>query len=246
MRANQFGLAALRLHIQLNILARLPHASRIRIQEDFNSVFAQDLCDLLRNIDILAREKLPRRLNDCHSAAETPEQLAKLESNITSAQNQQMLRQRIEFHDRNIVKERYALQAGNVRPRSARARIDENVLRRDGALAAVLRVDDNFAGTAEAGLTEDQFKVGSLFQFRLATVAKVVDDVALAFPNFGHIDTDGPRLHAIISGPPHQVGDAPAGHHRLRRRASLINAGAANMFALDESSTHSGAGQSRR
>jgi hypothetical protein len=133
--------------------------SCVRIQHDFNSVLPQNFGDFFRNIGVLAGQKLARALNDRYSTAKAPEKLAELQADVASAQDQQVIRERFEFHDGDVVEERHGVQPVDLRLRRARASIDENVLSRKCMLTAIVRVNRDCLGTAETRIAEDQFEV---------------------------------------------------------------------------------------
>src|ERR1700674_5334363 len=244
MGTDQGGRVFLALDIQPDALARFPNVSSFRIQQDLNLVLAQYFGDFFGNILILAREQLAPGLNDRHSTAKPAEELTKLQANVASAQDQQMIRNGIEFHNGNVVEERDCVQTIEFGPRRASAGIDENVFRRNCAPAAVLQANVNSLGAAESRFAEDQFEVCSLLNLRLASTSKTVDDLAFALTNFRQVNADRSSLHTVFGGPARQVRDTAAGHHSFRGSASFVHAGAADMLPLDESGTHSGTGKS--
>src|ERR1017187_4348185 len=138
MRTNQCGRVVLRLNIQADALARPAHVSCFRVQHDFNPVLSQDFANFFRDIGVLAGQKLARALNDRYSTAKAPEKLAELQADVASAQDQQVIRERFEFHDGDVVEKRHRVQPVDLRLRRARARIDENVLSRKYVLTAIV------------------------------------------------------------------------------------------------------------
>src|ERR1019366_3249342 len=74
---------------------------------------------------------------------------------------------------------------------------------------------------------------------------KAVDDIALALAHAFHVNADVAGVNAIIGASPREVSDAGAGDHGLGGSASLIDAGPADMFTLDESGVHAGFSQGR-
>src|SRR5262245_6636753 len=82
------------------------NASGLSIEQDFDAVFAQNLRDLVGHVLIFASEQLRRSLDYCHATAEAPEHLPEFEADVTSAQNQQILGQFVQLHDRSRIERR--------------------------------------------------------------------------------------------------------------------------------------------
>src|SRR5579862_1726112 len=95
-------------------------------EENINSIFAKDLLYLLRDIRIFTCEQLLSRLDDRHTASETAEQLAKLQPDISSTENEQMVRYGVEFHDGDIVESVHGFEAVKFGSRGASACVDED------------------------------------------------------------------------------------------------------------------------
>jgi hypothetical protein len=65
-------------------------------------------------------------LHDRHAAAQPPKQLAELQPDVAAAENEQMLRHRIQLHDRGRVQVRHGVDAfepGHAGPRTS---VDED------------------------------------------------------------------------------------------------------------------------
>src|SRR5205807_854290 len=73
--------------------------------------------------------------------------------------------------------------------------------------------------------------------------AEALDDGALALTHLCQIDAHGAVLHAIVGAAAGEVGDAGAGDHRLRGRAAIVDAGAADELAFEKGGLPAGAGQ---
>src|SRR5262249_29429564 len=131
-----------------------------------------------------------------------------------------------------------ALQAFQLRTRGTRAGIDEKVFGGQGLLIATLESHFNGFRAGESGFTEDQIQVGGLLDARLAAVAKAVHDIPLAFPHFAQIYADSSGVNSVIRSPARKIRYATARHHGFGWRAALVDACAANMYALDEGSSH--------
>src|ERR1035437_633108 len=237
---------ALLLDLQSNAAIRLAHAIRIRVQQDLNSVLLKYLGNFFRDVGILAIEQLARGLDNGHAAAEAAKHLPKLQADVTASENEQMLRNGVQLHDGSAVKKRHGLQAVECGHRGTRTCVDKDSLGVECSLAAVFLPDEQRLGPGETGFAEDQIKIPRVYNASLAAIAKAVHDIARALPVAFHVDADVTGLNAIISASPCKISDAGTGDHGLRGSASLVDAGSADMFALDESGVHPGFGQCRR
>src|ERR1035438_392683 len=233
------------LDLQPNAPLRLAHAIRSRVQQDVNPVLPKYLGDFFRDVGVLAIEQLAGGLDDGHPTTEAAKHLPKLQADVAASKNQQMLRNRVQLHDGSAVKKGYGLQAVECRHRGTRTCVDEDLLRSECKLAAVFLPDEQRLSAGETGLAEDQLKICRLCNASLAASAKAVHDIALALPDTLHVDADVSGANAIISASPRQIRDAGAGDHGLRGSAPFIDAGTADMFALDESGVHPGFSQGR-
>src|SRR5215204_6935407 len=77
----------------------LSGASGLGPQQDLDTVLAQDLSDRFGNVGVLAAHQLSTSLYDRDLAAETPEHLGELHSDVAAAEHEQVLRQLVELHD---------------------------------------------------------------------------------------------------------------------------------------------------
>src|ERR1035437_3442245 len=218
------------LDLQSNAPLRLTHAIRSRVQQDVNPVLPKYLGDFFRDVGVLAIEQLASGLDDGHATTETAKHLPKLQADVATSEDQQMLRNRVQLHDGSAVQKGYALHAVECRNRGTRTCVDEDLLRSKCKLAAVFLPDEQGPSAGETGFAEDQLEICCLLNAALAAIAKAVDDIALALPHAFHVDADVAGMNAIISASPRQIRDAGAGDHGLRGSASLIDAGTADMF----------------
>src|ERR1017187_1688424 len=154
-----------------------------------------------------------------------------------------MFRNRVQLHDGSTVQKGYGLQAVEGRHRGTRTCVDEGLPCGECSLPTVFLPDEQGPSAGETGLAEDQLKIRRFFDASLAASAKAVHDIALALPDTLHVDADVSGVNTIISASPRQIRDAGAGDHGLRGSAPFIDAGAADMFALDECGAHPGFSQ---
>ncbi len=177
-------------------------------------------------------------MHDGHAAAEPPKQLPEFQAHVAAAEHKQVLGNEVQFHDRRAIEKWHLLEALQLGHRWTRPGIDENTIRGKGALSTVLQADAHRLGAGEARFPEDQVEIGRLFQALLAAVAKTIDNVALALAHPLHIDANVAGLHTVILAPASEIRDPPAGHHRLRRRATFIDASSAYVASLNERRPH--------
>src|SRR5437870_3382053 len=86
----------------------------------------------------------------------------------------------------------------------------------------------------ESSFAANQSKAaGFLYSFQPA-VAKTLDDLIFPFDDFAEIYFLFAQMDAVIRSALSEVSDARAGHHRFRRRASVVNTGTANVGPLDD------------
>jgi len=97
----------------------------------------------------------------------------------------------------------------------------------------------------EASLSHQQIQPLGTFDTPLAAAAKALDDIAFALAHNAHIDRNRPCLHAIVCPALCKIGHAPAGNHRFRGRAALIDARSSHMYPLDQRRFAPGACQRR-
>src|SRR5207247_11184486 len=98
-------------------------------QREMNALLFEDLSQFPGNFRVLAWQNLVAMMDDCHAAAEAPEHLPELESDVPSANHQQVIGDVFQLHDGGVCKiaGRFkSLDAGNG---GTRARIDEDSLR---------------------------------------------------------------------------------------------------------------------
>src|SRR5947209_6863230 len=127
MRTGQSGRMAVLLDLQLNAPVNLSDMNRSCLQQDLNTVLLQDLANFSRDVGVLASQQLASRLNNRYTTAEAPKQLSKLQTNVATAQDQQVIGNNIEFHDGGVVQSRNIIQAIEPGTRGTGAGIDKDV-----------------------------------------------------------------------------------------------------------------------
>src|SRR6266478_1757853 len=129
MRAGQSQscCVALLLNLQPNTPVCLSDANHFGVQQDLNSILLKNLCDFFRDVGVFASEQLSTQLNNCHTAAKTPEELSKLHTDVAATHDQQVLGNRVELHNGHVVESRNVVQAIQFGPSRAGAGIDKDI-----------------------------------------------------------------------------------------------------------------------
>src|ERR1700685_2853126 len=88
---------------KLDLRAFLCDALNLPIEQNIDAILLHDFENFGSDVSVLAAQQFGRFLNNSHAAAEAPEQLAQLKSNIAAADHEEMLRHGIQLHDRGAV-----------------------------------------------------------------------------------------------------------------------------------------------
>src|SRR5712692_4214718 len=145
-----------------------------------------------------------------------------------------MFGDRVQFHYRSAIQKWYVRKALQLRHRRARTSVDENAVRGKFALRSILHTHAHGFGGSETGFSEDQVEICRLFQSLLAAVAKTVDDSAFALPHPLHVNSNIARMHTVVLASTRKIRHTSARHHRLRRRAPLVDTSPANVAPFDQ------------
>src|SRR5215475_5986742 len=130
MRTCERSLAFRRSYGQMNLApSTFFNARSLGVEQDLDAVFAQDPRDLIGHILIFASEQLRRALHNRDAAAETPKHLPEFETDVPPAQNQQMLGQFVQLHNRSRIENRDLIEAIHSRIRGTATHVDENFFR---------------------------------------------------------------------------------------------------------------------
>ena len=145
-----------------------------------------------------------------------------------------MLGHLTEFHYAGRVEGVHALQtvdSGYAGPLSG---IDEDGISGQLLRTAISQLHFQRLWTGESSFAKDQIDAWSLFDTLLASVAPAGNYVALALANHLHIDANWTSVYAVVCRAPGEIGHSRAGNHGLGWCAALVDAGAPNVFALDD------------
>src|SRR5271156_383508 len=171
-------------------------------------------------------------MDDGNPAAEAPEHLSELETNVTSAEDHEMLRHCVELHNRFVGQGGNVVDSVDIRNRGAQTGVEEDPVGLKGARAAGAEVDAQSFGTGEVGESVDELEVFA-GQALFVAGAETLDDVTLALPDLGQVDRDGGRADSVVGTSTRKISDAAAGDHRLSGRAAFVYAGSADVLGFD-------------
>ena len=200
---------------------------------------SEDGLHLARDVAVFAADQAVAVLDDAHPRAEAAEHLRELEPDVAAADDDQVLGQHVELHHRRVGEHRHVGQAGPVGQRGTAAHVDEDAWRREHPIPHGDR-----ARPGEAGVAPDQLEPGGAAQPARQAVDRLGDDAILARLHRLQVDTHrAVDEHAVVGGPARHVGGAGAGDHRLGGDAAVVDAGTAEMLALDQGGLHAGRGE---
>jgi hypothetical protein len=214
------------------------------VQKNFDSVLLQNVQEFDDDIGILIPEQLGTLLEDRHAAAETPEELAEFEADVPAANDQEMLRDYVQLHDRSTVEKRDILETGERGYGGTATGIDKKSVGSERALGAVLQANLDRARPGEAGFSKEEIKSGSLFDARLAAVAEARYDVPLALADTVHVNRDTAGVDTVLGASARQISYAAARNHCFSGSATLVDACAADVYAFNQSGVEAGLRQS--
>src|SRR5215470_3578134 len=105
-----------------------------RLKEQVNAVFLQNLGHGRSDVRIFLSEQTCTRLNNGDFASQSTEELAKLKTNVTTAENHQMFRNEVQLHDGSACKKRDVLETGDLRNGGTAPGVDEETISSEDAV----------------------------------------------------------------------------------------------------------------
>src|ERR1700758_2863314 len=100
MRASDFGGAGGAIDLGDDLVAALDEADAFGIQSYLDALPLDDIFDRRRDVLVLVANEPRRHFDDRYLAAKAAVHLAQFEADIAAADNDQMLRQKIDVHHR--------------------------------------------------------------------------------------------------------------------------------------------------
>ena len=185
----------------------------------------------------------PRRhFDDRYPAAKAAIHLAEFEADIAAADNDQMVRQKIDIHHRRIRQVGRFVYAGHWRHHRPAADINK-----DPSGMQPLAGDFHCLRRREPGVAAVERDVGGVFEGRGKPVSRRRHNRIHARFHPPHVDADvTPDHHTILRGAPRDPGGIGARYQGLGRGAAGIDASAADEMALNDSHLHPGPGKAER
>src|SRR5688572_13004017 len=215
-------------------------ADELGVQTEVDAFGGEDVLNCGRDLRVLATDETSSHLDDRDLGPEPPEHLAELQSDVAAADDDEVLRQRVQRHHRAVRQELNAVEPRHRRHECPRADVQE-----DAVGAQRLTRDLDFMGGAESGVRGIDVAMRQPSQHLLDADARAIGDRVLPGLDALHVDGDmAVHRHAEVSGAACQVSRVGAGHHCLRWNAAGVHARTAEKMAFDDGDRHAGLRQS--
>ncbi len=128
MLARDFGGAVGAIDLGDDLVAAFRKADAFGIQPDIDALALDDVFDRRRHVVILVANQPRRHFDDRYLAAKAAVHLAEFEADIAAADNDEMVRQKIDVHHRRIRQVGHFVSAGHWRHQRPAADIDKDPL----------------------------------------------------------------------------------------------------------------------
>jgi len=208
------------------------------VEADVDAFALEDVEDGGGDVFVFVEDKALGALDDGDLGAEAAVHLAKLDADVTAADDDEVFGEGVEREEACVGEEGDFVNAGEVGDGGAAAYVEEDLFGFEDVVAYA-----DFVGSFEgggAGVDGDFFvRAEGLFD----TVAGVGDDGIAAGVDGFDIDGEGADCDAVLGGALDLAGSVGAGDHGLGGSAAGVDAGAAEEVALDEGYGLSGGGE---
>src|SRR5262249_45430783 len=201
--------------------------------QKLNPLFAEDPLHLLRDVSILAGHDLPTRLDDRDAAAEAAKGLRHLDADIATAEHNETPRRLLEFEGLDMRQRLRRSKAANLGDRGMRPEVEEQLIGREHARAAVVESHLKRLRGDKISLAGDQLGAARLEVFPVE-LDFMADHVALAARRGFHVDDDGAGHDAELLAVSRKLRHPRAPDLGLAGHAGDVGAGAADPAALDQ------------
>ena len=181
------------------------------------------------DFEIFPRNDLVSGVKNGHPAAVATEHLPEFQADVTASENEEVFGKSGELQDGFAREIRDTIEAGDRRNTRAATGVDEDLF----ALKQVIR-NPELMRANKSCVPPMEAKVGTLIDLFLLSTSEVQDDLVFLGNDFGEIGGDVRGRDPPTRGVPRVVGDLRAMHHDLGGRAAHVDAGAAQIFFLDE------------
>ena len=190
----------------------------------------QDFAHGFGNIFVFASNQTRPHFYNRDFAAEAAIHLGKFQPNITSADNDQMLRQEVDIHHGGVCEKRDILNPRHLGNKGSSTDVDINLVGLQNFI-----VDHHSVRRLKAGVALNDRAVLQSSQPLLYALVRPPGHCILArFDAFhinAHITVDAETVFGASAG---NMGRVGAGDHRLCRDASRVHTGAAELVAFDD------------
>ena len=199
------------------------------VKQKLYSFGFQRFLQLGGNLGVFARDNLWAVMKDRDATAKAAEHLAKFEADVAASEDEKVIGNSGELHERFVGQVRHAIETGNRRNAGAAADIDENffAFEQFGADLELVRGNETRVVTIKP-------QVGALIHLLLPAAAKAKDDFVLLSDDFGEVDAHARGVGSPSRGVARIVGDSRAMDHGLGGRATDVDARATEVFLFDE------------
>ncbi len=157
-------------------------------QQHLNAFVFHQFQERLRHVWILFFEQLFPMLNDRDPAAEASHRLSKLQTDIATANNDEMFGQPFEIERFDMRQRRGGGKSGHLRYGGARANIKEDTLTAQAACPAGVQRYIHDLRFGEAGFAHDQLRT-ACFELVEVELDQIIDHLSFAANHASHIDT---------------------------------------------------------
>ena len=207
------------------------HSDDFGLRQKLNPLIAEDPLHFTRDIGILSAYQAGSGLDDGHAAAKALVGLCQFETDIAASEHDQVRRQVVELESLDVRQRPGRLETGNGWYCRMRANVEENLVARQHARAAIIQANLQCLWRHKAPIPNDQFGAGRSevlqMQIDLAT-----DHSALAAQNSRHVGRDGTGCHAELRAVLREVRHPRTPNLGLAGHAGDGGAGAADPAAL--------------
>src|SRR5262249_26092927 len=188
------------------------------------------LLELCRDLRIFSGNDLSCVFDYRDLAAKTDEHLPELESDVAAPENNQVTRKRRQVKDGLVRQVVHALQAGDSRDARPCTGVDE-----DSRAFEHFSFDAELSGTHEAGLSTVEMHLGTACDPLLVPIAPAIDQRILLSDDLWQVGADIVGDDAPARSVSGIVRNLRTMNHRLRGRASRVDARAAELALFDQS-----------
>ena len=230
MRAGDRLAALWRVECKRYFAATILDLLGLRGQLKFNAFGFEDFLQLSHDVFVFAGQNTFAAVDDGYLAAEAAKHLSEFEADVAAAQDQQMLGNFLQIHDRDVGEERHGIEAGDGRNLWVGAGVDEDFFAFESFVPDLhlMRADESSAAVNQANVRAavDSFLNG---------IAKTLHDTIFSGDDLREVDGYFTYMNAPARGLAGVVSDLSGGDQGFRGRAAGVDARAAELGALDES-----------